>query len=170
MLRRKGYVEQQWERMGTMLAALLGLRQKGDAEQTREAIRAGAKELTGLDLDLLATVPEPGLLALFASGDGKVDAPMAAGAGVFLGEMAGHLSEQGLSGNPEVQQMRGRSLLLLCIALAQEEGLRKPDLITRAMRALAAVPAAEQTEATRRAVASFYFAVKGAGKGREENG
>jgi len=158
---RKGYIEEQAEALGVAIARLLGLRTTAKPEQVREAIKEATKELTGLDLDQLATMPEAGLLTLLSAGGGKIDGPKSAAVGEMLAQYADTLTGQGLGENPEVRAMRARSLLMLSAALAQEPAMRKtPELMRRTAALLTTVPVAERSEVGKRAAAAFIMALR----------
>jgi hypothetical protein len=163
---RKGYVEEQAEALGIAIARLLGLRTKAKPEEVRDAIKEAAKELTGLDVEQLAAMPEPGVLTLLSAGAGRIDGPKGAAAAEMLAQYADTLATQGLGENPEVRAMRARSLMLLCAALAQEPAMRRtPELMRRTASLLASVPGAEQSDVCKRAVAAFVASVRaGAGQ------
>lgn len=146
---RKGYVEEQIEALVRTMARLLGLRENGlPSAETPAAIRNAAKELTGLDLDRIATMPDAALSVLLSTADGKIDAPKTIAAGAMLAEMADYLSGQGMDTNPDVIAMRRRALRLMSMALTQEPLLRTKDLLARyetLKRAVAATASGDGT-------------------------
>jgi hypothetical protein len=64
---RKSYIERQVEMLGQVLARILGMKERGDASGALEAVRAGGRQLAGMDLDTLARLSDEAVLSLLTN-------------------------------------------------------------------------------------------------------
>jgi|GEM_PF-1991360 hypothetical protein len=119
---RKGYVQQQVERLGSSLAHILGLKGDGSTEAAREAVQRASKELTNMDLEVLAALPDPTMMSLFGLGS-AVDPARAYAAGMLLMEQADLVDDPA--------PRRRKALLLLTEAMLHESSLRTDDTRAR---------------------------------------
>ncbi len=86
---RKSFVERQMEMLGQVLARILGLKERGDASGALEAVRAGGRQLAGMDLDTLARLSDEAVLSLLTNSQTSVlDAAKAVIAAALLDEQA----------------------------------------------------------------------------------
>jgi hypothetical protein len=123
---RKGYIEQQIEALQRLLAGLLRHKEEDAAAALVELDEAG-RRLAGLSTNTLAALPEPALLALFMTSDGRsFDAGKCLVAATLLAEQGDIRARADLAEAALVS--RNRAILLLTHALAREERLRThPD-------------------------------------------
>lgn len=128
---RKGFVERQVEMLAAVVSRILGLRERGDTSGAVDAIRAGGRQLAGMDLDTLARLGDEGVLALLTSTQtGALDASRGIVAAVLLHERAGVHADAGEAS--AARAGRNKALTLLAELLAQEPALRRvPDLRAR---------------------------------------
>jgi hypothetical protein len=130
-VQRKGYLERQIEGLAAVVAKLLRLKTDGDGANALREIQAGCKNLTGLDIDTFATLPDHTILGLLTSND-ELDAGKAVVAAVLLAEQAEIHARRG-SGAPAALARRRKAFTLLAEALvARPELRREPDLRARA--------------------------------------
>jgi hypothetical protein len=144
---RKGFVQQQVERLGSVLTHILGLKQSGSTEAALEAVRQAGKDLTSMDLEVLSALPDQTMLSLFGLG-GAVDPARAYAAGILLMEQA-EMMESSSAGTadtaaataPDAATRRRKALLLLSEALLHEAVLRTDDARARLAALIAAADA-----------------------------
>ena len=125
---RKGFVERQIEQFFEALAVILGLRESGDSNAALLSLRATNKRLTGLDLDMLASLPPKSLLGFFLTNE-HFEAGNALIAGGFMDEAAQIYAAQNDAGR--AKQFGIRALTLLLEAQIHEPKARIPDINTR---------------------------------------
>ena len=122
---RKSYIERQVEMLGQVLARVLGLKERGDASGALDAVRAGGRQLAGMDLDTLARLSDEAVLSLLTSPQtGVLDAGKAVIAAALLDEQAQIRESQGETN--AARAARSKAAVLLSEALVQEKELRAP--------------------------------------------
>lgn len=122
---RKSFIERQVEMLGQVLARILGLKERGDASGALEAVRAGGRQLAGMDLDTLTRLSDEAVLSLLTSPQtGLLDAAKAVIAASLLDEQAQIRESQGETN--AARAARTKAAVLFSEALAQENELRAP--------------------------------------------
>jgi hypothetical protein len=122
------YLMRQIKQLGVFLARLMQMKRGDGPEATVEAIHAAGKSLLGVDLEMLSTLSEGSVLALFHTGP-ALDAGKCLIAGVLLHERGDLLAAE----NPEAAERdRLKALSLLLTALLMEKGLRTGEYPVRA--------------------------------------
>ena len=119
---RKGYIEQQVKALGQVLARLLKVTEEAGAAAALTEANAAGRSLAGMNLDTLAGLPEPTLLALFTAHDGAFDAGKCLVTAALLAEQSDLRAALGQIEASHVS--RHKALLLLAHALVREERLR----------------------------------------------
>lgn len=124
---RKGYIEQQIEEMGLLLARLIGLRKEGNYEAAMEELRAGAARLTGWDIDRVGALPESLLLSML--GGGNIRDTLEVGKCIALASLLCERAElYRLEGrDTDAVSVERKALTLFCEALIAEPYLRRPE-------------------------------------------
>jgi hypothetical protein len=126
---RKGYLNRQIEALAMTLARLMGLKENGEPGQYAAALRSASRELSGLDLEMVASLTDESLLSLLTS-DGELDMARCVILAALLTRQGEIHEAEGRSG-PALARYR-KSLTLLTEALSQEEALRTHEFTTQA--------------------------------------
>ncbi|BDI34473.1 hypothetical protein CCAX7_65240 [Capsulimonas corticalis] len=125
---RKGYIEEQIEKIGLILTLILTGRNADPQKGGVEEIKKSCKELTGIDISLLLALPADRLPTLFEGALGY-DGGRSLAAGVLLDERAQLFELQNLMASAVAAWPK--ALLLLMEALIAEEGFRTPEYRAR---------------------------------------
>src|ERR1051325_9479451 len=125
---RKGYLNRQIEALAMTLARLMGLKESGELGQYAAALRSASRELSGLDLEMVAALTDDSLLSLLTS-DGELDMARCVILAALL-TRHGEIHESAGRIGPAVSRYR-KSLTLLTEALVQEEQLRTREFTTQ---------------------------------------
>ncbi|MCW3059221.1 MAG: hypothetical protein JWQ02_1042 [Capsulimonas sp.] len=121
---RKGYIEEQIEKIGLILTLILTGRQADPQKGGIEEIKKSCKTLTGVDISLLLALPVDRLPTLFEGALGY-DAGRSLAAGILLDERAQLFHDQNLAASAFAAWPK--ALLLIVEALIAEEGFRTPE-------------------------------------------
>jgi hypothetical protein len=123
---RKGYLNRQIEALAMTLARLMGLKESGELGPYAAGLRSASRELSGLDLEMVAALTDDSLLSVLTA-DGELDVARC----VILAAL---LTRQG-----EIHEGEGRiwsavaryrkSLTLLTEALLHDEQLQTREFI-----------------------------------------
>jgi len=125
---RKGYLNRQIEALAMTLARLMGLKESGELGQYAAALRSASRELSGLDLEMVAALTDDSLLSVLTA-DGELDVARCVILGALLTRQ-GEIHEGEGRTVPAVSRYR-KSLTLLTEALVQEEQLRTHEFTTQ---------------------------------------
>jgi hypothetical protein len=125
---RKGVVERQVELLSSLLSKLLKLTEVGNTAEAGELLHNSCRELTGLNWNLVHTLPTESLLQFLTVG-GMLDAGRCATVAVLL-------HEQGMRDEAEERSALARSryqtaFLLLRAAMEKESLLHTPEFQNR---------------------------------------
>jgi hypothetical protein len=126
---RKGYLNRQIEALAMTLARLMGLKENGEPGQYAAALRSASRELSGLDLEMVASLTDDSLLSLLTS-DGELDMARCVILAALLTRQ-GEIHEDEGRPAPALARYK-KSLTLLAEALSHEEALRTREFTTQA--------------------------------------
>jgi hypothetical protein len=134
--RRQGYIEQQIDAIGLVIARILGFKDAGNYSAAQTEAANEVQKICGMNIETVLALPEEMMLSFFRS-NLSLDIGKCLTGSAVLYEYAQIVSERNLGGSKDAALKR--SLRLLVEAVVDEESLQTPEYYGRIDAMLASI-------------------------------